>query len=210
MLNNLNIAFQKVTGTNFESLSINYNSEIMKTKILTFICLLTTITSVSFAQSREHEKELKKEAKKVKIQEDYMRTGHLLDSMRFVLEANYLNNQRGNRVFVPSTLNFIKIDSTKAIIQIGSNTGMGYNGVGGVTAEGSISRWKLVRNEKHKSFDISFNVMTNIGSYDIFMSVSASGNASATLSGITYGRLEYEGYVVPLKKSRIFKGSNTY
>jgi hypothetical protein len=185
----------------------------MKAKILLFSLLvlsLVTISSVSFAQSKEHAKELKKEAKLVKLQQDYMNTGHLLDSMRFVLEANYLDNMRGNRVFVPSSLNFIKIDSTKAVIQIGSNAGMGSNGVGGVTAEGSITKWKLNRNEKRKSFNIAMNIMTNIGAYDIFMDISASGNASATLSGIRYGRLMYEGNIVSLKKSRIFKGTNSY
>ena len=134
----------------------------------------------------------------------------MLQNKDFVLEADYLANRIGERIPVSWTLNFISVDSANAVLQIGRNTGIGYNGVGGVTAQGNITRYKLNIDQKRKSFYLSFSVMTAIGSYDINMSVGADAYANATLTGIQSGQLIYTGYLVPLAKSSVYKGYNTY
>jgi len=140
----------------------------------------------------------------------YESTREMLDNKDFVLEADYLENKSGNRFPVSSMLNFISVDSTSSILQIGRNTGMGYNGVGGITAEGEITRYKLQPDANRKSFYVSFSVMTSIGAYDINMSVTNDGYASATLTGTRSGQLTYTGYLVPTEDSRVYKGYNTY
>ena len=109
---------------------------------------------------------------------------------------------------MPSSLNFVRVDSQR-VLQTGSNTGMGYNGVGGVTAEGTIGDYKITRDTKNLSCTVSFNLITNLGSFNIFMSVSAGNNARATISGTTSGRLTWDGHLVNLDNSRAFKGMNT-
>ena len=130
----------------------------------------------------------------------------MLDSMQFVLEANTLRDVRGNIVNVTSNLNFIMMDSSLSVIQIGSNNRLGANGVGGVTAKGSVSKLNVTKNDKQKSFTVSWSLMSPIGMYDVTMFVSANGTASATLSGITPGRLYFDGNLVPLTQSKVYEG----
>lgn len=168
------------------------------------------VFSVQAQDEKLSKKEKRKMERKAEQARVYERTGNLLDSMQFVLEADYLNNQRGYRVVVPNTLNFIKIDSNDAVLQVGRNSGMGSNGLGGTTAEGNISRYEVNKNEKKRTYDVRMNVNTNIGHYDVFMLVSADGRARATISGVYPGKLTWEGDIVSLEDSRVYKGRTSY
>ena len=81
----------------------------------------------------------------------------------FVLVADYLQNRYGDRIIVTPTLNFIKINKESGILQTGSNWSMGSNGVGGVTAEGSIGNWTVYKDQKRLSYNLQFSLLTNIG-----------------------------------------------
>lgn len=166
--------------------------------------------SVNAQEEKPSKKEQKKMEKKAEAERKYVQTENLLDSMNFVLEAYYLGNQRGSRIIVPSTLNFIKVDSSEVVLQVGRNSGVGYNGVGGTTAEGTISKYEVTKNKKKGTFDLTMNVLTNIGSYDIFMIISSDGRATATISGIYPGKLTYEGDLVSIAESRVYKGRTLY
>lgn len=183
----------------------------MKHIVILFAAIfLAGVFSLQAQDENMSRKEKKKQERKAREEMKYLRTGHLLDSMKFVLEADYLDNQRGTRVIVPSTLNFIKVDSGEAVLQIGRNAGIGSNGVGGTTAEGRISRYEVVENKKNRTYDVRMNVNSNIGNYDIFMMVSSDGSARATLSGIYPGKLVWDGDIVALDESRTFQGRTTY
>lgn len=168
------------------------------------------VVSIQAQDEKQTGKEKKKAERKAETDKNYLRTANLLDSMQFVLEANYLDNQRGYRVIVPASLNFIKVDSSYAVLQVGRNTGMGTNGVGGTTAEGKVSRYLVKKNDKKKSFDVTMNIMTNLGSYDVLMNVNADGRARATISGIYPGKLIYEGDIVSLDDTRTYQGRTSY
>lgn len=131
---------------------------------------------------------------------------NLLDDQRFILEADYLGNGFERRPVV-AALNFVMVDSTSTVIQTGNNFGVGYNGVGGLTVEGRISKYSIVRDNKRKSFTVTWNMSSTIGFYNISMHVSASGRATATLTGTTTGRLVYDGWLVPASETRTFQGS---
>ncbi len=175
----------------------------MKTRMI-IIAVLLIVGSVS-AQERTKPRETKVD-KASRIESEYQTMARVINTKQFILEADYRANQYGYRIPVQSTLNFVKIDSTAATIQTGNNYRMGVNGVGGVTAEGQISKWKVVMDNKRKSFVISMNISTTLGFYDIFINVSASGNATATISGTTAGKLIYSGRIVPLPESKSFQG----
>jgi hypothetical protein len=127
-----------------------------------------------------------------------------------VLEADLLRNQNGDNVSVTPALNFIKVDKTSGILQTGSNFALGYNGVGGVTAEGILGRWDVSRNPKKLSFIIQFSLLTNIGNYDVLMTVTAANQATATITGSGAGKLIWQGHLRALNNSRVFKGQNSY
>jgi hypothetical protein len=127
-----------------------------------------------------------------------------------VLEAHFLGNKYGERIPVTSNLNFIIVDSTDAVIQVGSPYGIGYNGVGGITTDGHITRWDLTKNDKKNNFYLRMNVLTNLGAYDISMSINADGYATATISGTRSGHLIYTGNIQPSETSRVYQGYTTY
>lgn len=160
--------------------------------------------------NKKTRKEEKKTEKKAREERAYIETGNLLDSMKFVLEADYLSNQRGSRVIVPTALNFIKVDSTNAVLQIGRNIGIGSNGVGGTTAQGKISQYNVTRNEKNKSYTVRMNINSTHGYYDVFMDVMANGTAKATISGTYPGKLSWEGDIVALNETKTYQGQTLY
>jgi hypothetical protein len=149
---------------------------------------------------------VRKEARMVKMERQYKVTQSLLEGKRFVLEARFLKNRSGQRFTVPSNLNFISIDSLSATIQVGSMQRAGMNGVGGLTLQGRVKNWKLDRNPKGKNFYIFLTIQGNYDSYDVNLDVDYEGYATANLSGIRTGNITFEGNIVSLAETRIFKG----
>lgn len=171
-----------------------------------FIIIAAFLFAGNLSAQQSHKNKETKAEKTVRIESKYQSMSRLIDKKEFILEADFRSDQHGFRLPISSTLNFIMVDSAIAVIQTGSNNGVGANGVGGLTAEGSISKWKVSKDNKRKSFVISMNVLTAIGSYDIFISVSSSGDASATMSGTKSGKLIYQGRLLSLPESRAFQG----
>jgi len=132
----------------------------------------------------------------------------LIFKRKFVLEADYLSNQTGNRQIVNSLINFIIVDSSSIVIQIASTTGIGGpNGMGGVTTRGSITGFEVKKTGRDNSvYYIRLLANTSIGPYDIFFNILPSAATDATISGIRSGRLNYHGVIKPLERSRVFKG----
>jgi hypothetical protein len=170
-----------------------------------FIMISLSGNSQEIKMSRKERKELRKE----EMTANFKILDSLLNSKRFVLEAEYLRNKYGQSVPVFSSLNFIKIDRTHGVIQTGSNVALGYNGVGGVTAEGHIGKWDIKKNPGKLNYTIHFTLLTQIGHYDVFMTINSDNFASATITGLWPGTLTWEGHLETIGNSRIFKGKNT-
>jgi hypothetical protein len=198
------------------NLIVNKNQyyKAMKTNKIYLAGLLILFGFMSFSvlsnsQDTKPDKRSRKEARKAEMTANYHVLDSLLHSGRYVLEANYLQNKYGSRVSVTSTLNFIRVDGQKGVLQTGSDFRIGYNGVGGVTAEGSIGDYKIINDAKNLSTSVTFNLITTLGTFDIFLTVSADNNATATISGSTSGRLTWDGHLANIGNSRVFKGYNT-
>ncbi|MGD0582803.1 MAG: DUF4251 domain-containing protein [Bacteroidales bacterium] len=166
------------------------------------------IPFVAFSQNAKISRQEKKEAKKARMEANYIILDSLLNSRQFVLEADYLQNNNGETKPVESNLNFIRLTGSKGTLQTGSDFRMGNNGVGGVTTEGDIGYWHLTRNPKGHSYDLRFSLMTNMGHFDVFLTVNTDNNATATISGTTAGNLTWMGHLKTLNNSTVFKGSN--
>jgi hypothetical protein len=187
----------------------------MKTKIWILILLLSGSKLIAqdftpYRVSDKSDRELRKEKRAEEAEVNYKKINILVDTRRFVLEADHLSNRYGQNLFVASGLNFIAVDSLQTVIQTGNNNGIGYNGVGGVTASGNQTKYVVTRDDKKKRIMIRMDVLTGIGIYNIVMDISPSGYATAVLTGLGPGRLTFYGSLVPRNKSRVFKGSNTY
>jgi len=186
----------------------------MKKIITVAVALLIALTAFSQDQelSKKEKKKLEKELKKEQEAKDAEMKSQVVALMveyqRFVLEADRLRDSKGNQVQVSSTINFIANDSITGVIQIGSNSYVGQNGVGGITAEGPVSNYKFTFNEKSKSYNVSYNLRATLGNYDVRMTIFSDGRADATVSSTWPGQLNYSGYVVPPNQSRVYKGTS--
>ena len=150
----------------------------------------------------------KKEIREAEREKEYRSVLRLVNSRRFVLEADYIYNQYGDRIPVSPTINFIMLDSAQIVMQYGSGTGIGANGVGGATAAGRVTRWELHANDRKQTIDIRISAHTPIGSYDIYLYADGSGRATARITGLRPGQLNYDGRLVPLQMSKVYKGQH--
>jgi hypothetical protein len=196
------VILKKLWPKNCYSPSIKKGDK-MKVKYIIFMVGFLLSTQQLYAQTSDRQS--RKEAKKERQEKKQRMTADMMENLSFVLEANYIDNNRGNRFIVNPTLNFLKVDKDMVTIQIGNNRGIGHNGVGGITAVGRISSFDLGK-RKNNGYTLNLNVLTSIGHYDITMHVGPNGNASATLSGIRPGRITYSGDIVSLEASRVYKG----
>jgi hypothetical protein len=158
-------------------------------------------------EQKQLAKEYRESVRQAEEKKNVKLTDSLMNQHRFVLEADYISGTSGQRYLVSSNLNFISIDSSEAVLQLGSNTGFGYNGVGGITVEGNITKYKMTKKEgkKGSSYNVTLFIMSNLGTYDIQLWVSSSGQADATVRGNTSGSLTYSGRIVPINESRVYK-----
>lgn len=139
-------------------------------------------------------------------------TRTMVNNQRFVLEADYISGKSGVMIPVNPSLNFIIIDSASATMQLGSASGVGWNGVGGVTVSGSVSKYEVTRVEKKKyvAYNVLVIVFTSIGTYDIHLTVTDNGKADATIRSTTSGQVSYTGTLYPPEISRVYKGYERY
>jgi len=186
----------------------------MKRLFIIGLALFIAITAFSQEQElskkekRQLEKELKKEQQAKEAAMKAQVVGLMVEYQRFVLEADRLRDKRGNQVNVTSNLNFVACDSLNAVIQIGQNSYVGLNGVGGITVEGPVGKYEYTFNEKNSAYTVSFNIRSPVGNYDVRMTCFPDGRADATVSSNWPGQLNYSGYLVPPAQSRVYKGTS--
>jgi hypothetical protein len=161
------------------------------------------------AQGSKLTRQEKKDARRAIMNANFYILDSLFQARSFVLEADFLMDKYGQRVSVVSTVNFIKVDESKGILQTGSSSIYGYNGVGGVTAEGNVGSWDVHKDFKRLTYLVKFNLMTNVGVFDVAMNVTSDNYASATITGLGPGRLTWQGHIATVGNSRVFKGQNT-
>ena len=175
-------------------------------KIIILIVFVISSNGIWAQEAKNPSSMTRKEKKELELDKEYRMNKSMLDNRNFVLEANYLQDRFGNRRIVNSVINFVAVDSTTAIIQVGSDYRNGPNGVGGVTAKGKITKWQLTEDKKNRSFNLTINVLTSIGNYDLHFFIGLWGNSTVRLTGLTAGQLTFEGNLVPNSESRVFEG----
>lgn len=176
---------------------------------LMMVVVLFLISLNASSQDKRLSKEEKKELEKIRLEKNFVTIDSLLRARSFVLEADYLLNKYGEMIPVISTVNFIMVNRENGVLQTGSPLALGYNGVGGLTAEGTIRTWEVRRDTKKLNYTIRFSLTTNLGHYDVYMTISADNSASATITGSTSGKLTWSGQLTAIRNSRVFKGQLT-
>ena len=183
------------------------------TLLIAFVFALGAYSQEETQQLSQKEiKKLQKEQKKADkaAEEERMAevTNYMVHQQQFVLEADYLSDKYGQRVSVTPTINFVLVDSVAGTVQFGSAQEIGYNGVGGVTVDGRVTKYEYsVIGKKEDSYSIRLILMSSIGTYDITLMVNSQGYADAQIRGNWSGQLNYHGKLVPLTLSRVYKGT---
>ncbi|MBN2481422.1 MAG: DUF4251 domain-containing protein [Bacteroidales bacterium] len=181
--------------------------------LISVIIAIQAYPQVEQSVDRKTARKLEREQRKLLEEVNTEATARLVDSLvhnrNFIIKANYLANQSGIRIVVDEKINFIIVDSANITIQYGSiNSMLGYNGLGGITTQGTITRFEVSKTGRNKdSYSIQIHAMTSIGSYDVFVYISPNGYATATIGGNTRGKLIYYGDVSPVEGSRFYRGS---
>lgn len=166
---------------------------------------------LSKAEIRKFQREQKKADLGAEAELAAELTRYMVNNQQFVLEADYLSDRYGNRIPVSSMINFIKVDSTEGVMQLGNAYSIGYNGVGGSTVEGRVSNYEAMRVGKKKdAWSVSMIMQTALGSYNINLMINAGGHADATIRSNWPGQINYHGDLVLINQSRTYKGSPSY
>ncbi len=116
----------------------------MKKSIILLLLFSVTLSIESYTQekkelTRKERRELEKK-KQAQLDSIYaIEIKQAVDDKTWVLEADRLANKRGESIIVNSTLNFIALEGEEAYVQLGSDTGFGPNGVGGITVRPKLS-----------------------------------------------------------------------
>lgn len=162
-------------------------------------------------EQREYERYIRRQEREKELVRMAEMTNQMVKLQRFVLEANFLSDRYGTRVPVSQNINFIMIDSLNATVQFGSAFTMGYNGVGGETFDGRITRYEYdMIGRKKDVYSIKMIFMSSVGIYDILLTVNREGYADASIRGNWAGQLNYHGKLVPLGLSKVYKGHARY
>jgi len=180
--------------------------------LLAFIFTLSAYAQEENAMDNRSSRRIQREQRRMQEQlerdQKSRQVESLIKSRRFILQANYLSGRTGSRVVVDEKINYIIVDSSDIVLQYGEFAAYGgYNGLGGVTTEGRISNYELLTTGRdNNSYTVKLYVSTTLGMYDIYINVSSSGSATATINGLAGGRLTYQGSIKPVEGARIFKG----
>jgi hypothetical protein len=194
--------------------SVIIKTEDMKRITLSVIILLVTLAGMAQGQvplTKQEKKALKKE-QKIQYQAMLVKnTSEAIASGQFVLKADQIRGRRGTMMMVDPTINFVAVQNDETFVQLGSQSGMGYNGVGGITLRGKITSMKIDQDKKHGTYYIAINTVGTSGSLTISMRISPTGEmASATVESTWGRRVDFEGTLYAWEGTRIFKGQESF
>lgn len=99
----------------------------------------------------------------------------VLDSS-FIAGADQIMTKRGRSVNVASNLNYVSLNGTTGVIQIASTYGMlGFNGLGGVTLEGTV-RDMSVKFDKKGNLSLSMRIVGSGRSGEVVLQMAKGSN----------------------------------
>ena len=129
-----------------------------------------------------------------------------INKHEFVLEADYIIPRTGASIYVSSNTNFISIQGNQATIQLAlSNQYSGFNGIGGITLDGTISNEKISVDKKG-NLNYTVNVQGAALSAMVTFNMPAGTNrCTATVTPNFSGNIvTFSGYVYPSDMSNVY------
>lgn len=158
-------------------------------------------------EQKKIEKLNRKEAREQQYEKNKEHFLSLVNDKTFVIEANTLHGKYMNRYEVTPSTNFVKIEGKSVTVQTAGGFNPGYNGLGGVTIDGTITSYEVREREKDQSINLFIHFSsTAIGHASLSIDIAPDGNASARISDNWGRRVLFRGDFVGLDRSRVFEG----
>jgi hypothetical protein len=184
-------------------------------KKLSILMIFLLLAGVGFAQDSKEDKKAAKKAKKAAQAEQNLANTAMLvalfETKAFVLEANTLYDKSKKSYVLSSNYNFIGFDGKYSTIQLSFIGLVGWNGVGGVTADGKIVKMETTVKEGKPGFTCSASVQNKGGNFiTMLFRVNADGSARVTMSGNFGEQLSFYGNIVPLAETTVYKGTTRF
>lgn len=126
----------------------------------------------------------------------------------FTLEADEVVFKYGERAYVTPSTNFVSLKDGNAVIQTSFNIPVaGPNGMGGITVNGSMSKYN-VKTDKRGNVQVSFYVMGTVANCQVnIMLYNGSNKATITLfPTFSSNNLTLDGVILPNEKSFVVQG----
>lgn len=154
-------------------------------------------------KQKRKEVRLKKDAASRKFYTD------LIKNKRWVFQATRLFGPSGLYFSVTPDLNFVAVQDNEIILQFAFQGVVGWNGVGGVTAEGFLSDFKFNPGKNdNKAMSISAHIQPKYGGGSPYftMDIGNDGSADITVTLENGGTLRMGGQLYSPAQSSIYKG----
>jgi hypothetical protein len=180
--------------------------------IVFFIVMFLVNTNYIFAQ--EEKKLSKKERKELKKQQQIEKKQAimaLLDSKSWVIEAHTVFDRYNQSYQLNPSINFVGIKDDEGALQLGFNGLIGWNGVGGITVDGSITKYEIKEGKADTGPTVNLRFQgRGIGSATINLTINTSGQATARVSGDFGDRITFSGMIKSLEESNVYKGQSLF
>jgi len=180
----------------------------MKKILMIFISALMIMNLQAQEAKTKQERRAEKKAKDI-ARRDSLRVVQEMwvQNKTYVLEAQQVYNKMGEMFQLSPSTNFVYVDGDEAIVQLSFNGLSGWNGVGGITIKGKISKYSYESDNKNKPIFIRMTIQGNSGFHDISMWISNSGSGEASIVDIKGNRIKFTGETVALNRSAIYIGT---
>lgn len=184
----------------------------IRLKLLAGLIMLIVAGSASAQdrdQSRKDRKSARTELKKEKAKkhlELFNDIKELIKEQHLVLDANTLQGKYGS-VVVATGDNFILIDGDHFVMQTANPNRIGYNGMGGFTAKGTVTDYKYTIDDEKQYISIIAQVSTfGIGQGTLSIHISGPDHATATFRNNWGGAITFNGSVLNPEDATMFQG----
>ena len=172
--------------------------------------IITINTSVAQENKKLSRKE-KKELKKQKQAEQKKAILELLESKTWVIEAHTVFDRYNQSYQINPTINFVGINGEEGALQLGFDGLIGWNGVGGVTIDGSVTKYEIKEGKESGSPSVNLRFQgRGVGSATINITVNSSGQANARVSGDFGDRITFSGMIKSIEESAVYKGQSLF
>lgn len=135
----------------------------------------------------------------------------LLKKRNFVLAADFAMNERGLTFIVNPDINFVSVVNDTVTFQFGRPGVAGYNGVGGVTAHGTVMSYKFTPGKKKNGMMVTSGVrLRGPGDPPNFtLYVSDDGNARMIIN-FAGQLITLSGHIYSAEDSGIYVGQSPF